>query len=266
MNDNSIRLKSNRCRPATRVCCLLISSLLACVLGVPVQLHAQTLQGTILFERKSDVYRVLHDDQMKATVPHFQTGSYELFFSDSLSIYKAMPKDEAPDPFEGGGAGGGGHVMMKFNGPGDDGALYKNYATGAILEEDILEDKKYLISDSIKAQPWKLSGDTNTILGHTCRKATQVLPRGAKVIAWYAEDLSLPIGPGQFGGLPGAILGVDVDSGGIVYRATQILPSVDGKDLTAPKGGKSITRADFDKKKRELMGPPQGGKMVRREY
>ena len=257
-------MKSNRYRPATAVRCLLIFALLACVLGVPLQIHAQVLQGTILFERKIDVYRGIPDEQMKATMPHFQTASYELFFSDSLSVYKAIPRDEAPDPFE--SSGGGGHPMMKFNGPGDDGALYKNYANGAIREEALLDNKKYVITDTIKAQPWKLSGDTSTILGHACKKATQILPRGAKVVAWYAQDLSFPAGPAQFGGLPGAILGVDVDSGGIVYRATQILPSVDPKDLVAPKDGKSITRADFMKKRAEILGPPPGAKMARREY
>jgi hypothetical protein len=67
---------------------------------LPLSLSAQLRQGAIVYERKTDVHRRMQDEQMKAMVPRFQTGDYEVLFRDSIAVYKAMPKDEAPDPFD----------------------------------------------------------------------------------------------------------------------------------------------------------------------
>lgn len=224
----------------------------------------QTHQGTIRYERKIDVHRHLQDEQMKAMVPQFQTAAYDLLFNDSISIYKAVPKDEAPDPFE--SSGGGARVIMRFGGPGDDGILYKNYSSGRLLEEATLEEKKYVISDSIKTLPWKLSDETTTLLGHSCKKATATNIRGNKIVAWYSEDIPVPVGPDKFSGLPGAVLKLDMDSAGAVYTATEIRLSVNTKDLKAPAAGKSVTRADYEKILDQVMGPAdaQGRRMTRR--
>jgi len=219
-------------------------------------------QGTIHYERKIDVHRHLPDPQMRATVPQFQTAAYDLSFNDSISVYKATPKDEAPDPFE---ASGGNRIVMRFGGPGDDGILYQNHASGRLLEEATLEEKKYLISDSVGDLSWKLSDETSSVLGHACKKATATSIRGLKLVAWYSEDITAPVGPEKFGGLPGAILRLDADSGGIAFTATRIDPSVQEKDLRAP-GGKTITRADYEKLLDKVMGPAdaQGRRMMRR--
>src|SRR5262249_8003320 len=152
---------------------------IACTAG----LHAQAREGTITYERKIDVHRSMQDEQMKAMVPQFQTADYELVFKDSISVYKAQPRDEAPDPFEGGN--GGAHVVLRFNGPGDEGVLYRNYSSGKYMQENTLEEKKYIVADSIKQQPWKLADETKTILNHVCKKATLTTERGSNVVAWY---------------------------------------------------------------------------------
>ena len=227
-------------------------------------IFAQSNQGTIRYERKLDVHRHLQDEQMKAMVPQFQTTSYDLLFNDSISVYKSVPKDEAPDPFE--NSGGGGHVVMKFGGPGDDGILYQNHSSGRLLEEASVEGKKYLITDSIRALSWKLSEETGVILGHTCKKATTTTSRGNKLVAWYSEDIPVPVGPDKTGGLPGAILKLDMDSAGVVYTATQIGSSVNAKDLRAPIGNKAVTRAEYEKILDQVMGPAdsQGRRMMRK--
>jgi len=233
-------------------------------LTVTISLQAQTKEGTIQYERKIDVHRSLQDEQMKAMVPQYQTGDYVLVFKDSISVYKTVPKDEAPDPFDGGG--GGNHVVIRFGGPGDAGVTYKNYSTAQTLQETTLEDKKYIVSDSIKLQGWKLTGETQTILNHVCKKATMTTERGSNVVAWYAEDIPVPTGPDRFTGLPGVVLLADADSGRITFTATQIQPTADTKQLKAPTG-KVITRAEFEKKLDDAMGPAdaQGRRMITRE-
>lgn len=224
--------------------------------------YAQTHQGSIRYERKIDVHRHLADPQMKAMVPQFQTAFYDLAFNDSISVYKTVPKDEAPDPFDN---QGGTRVNIRFNGPGDEGVLYKNFSSNRQLEETTLEDTKYVILDSIKTFPWKLSEETSTVLGHPCKMATTTTSRGSKVIAWYAQDIPVPIGPDKFNGLPGAMLKLDVDSSGLIFTATQINPTASPKDLKVPTSGKSITRADYDKKLDHAMGPADAqGRRIQR--
>lgn len=224
---------------------------------------AQIHQGSIRYERKVDVHRRLRDEQMKAMVPQFQTATFDLFFNDSISAYKSAPKDEAPDPFDNPSAGGA-RVIMKF-GAGDDGVIYRNYASSRSLEETAVDDKRFVVSDTIAKLAWKLTDETTTFLNHPCKKATSTSKNGSKIIAWYSEDIPVPIGPDHFSGLPGAVLKLDIDSAGFVFAATQIQTSVKPKDLQAP-AGKPITKADYDKKLDELLGPAdaQGRRMIRK--
>lgn len=232
-------------------------------LSAQTQTQAQTRQGTITYERKANLWRRMQDEQMKAMVPQFQTAVYNLLFKDSISVYKAAPKDEAPDPFE--PAGGGAHMVIRFSGPGDDGVLYKNWASARLLQEANLQDKQYIITDSILSIPWKLTDETSMIQGHPCKKAMAVSKQGGPVIAWYCQDIPVPVGPDQWGGLPGATLRLDIDSGTVVFTATHILPSVNAKELKAPTTGMSLTRAAFGKKLDEVMGPAdsQGRRIIR---
>jgi len=237
---------------------LLVSGLCA---GLP--LSAQPIQGTIYYERKIDVRRRIDDEQMKAMAPKFQIGQYELLYRDSLCVYRAAPKDESPDPFD--NQSGGNHIVIRFGGPGENAILFSNLSCGKLFEQNTLEDVQYVITDSIRPLPWKLSADTLSILGHLCKKATAISPRNqAPVIAWYCEDIPLPIGPDHYAGLPGAILQVDMDNGFVVFTATGFSRDPDPKSLKIP-AGKLITRAAFEKKMDEVMGPAdsKGRRIIR---
>ncbi len=230
-----------------------ILPILSCLVA-SLPLTAQHLQGTIYYERKVDAWRHIEDDQMKAMVPQFQTGQYELSYRDSVCFYSAAPKDEAPDPFDNPGPGGN-HIVMRFAGPGDGGVLVRNYSGGQVLEQTTLADVQYVIKDSIRSMPWKLTTDTLSVLGHLCKKATAVSLRNkTPIVAWYCEDIPVPVGPDQFGGLPGAILKLDVDKGSTVFTATRLSPTFDSKNMKNPSG-KAITRAAFEKKMDEIIGP-----------
>jgi GLPGLI family protein len=233
-------------------------------LGVSLPLNAQHQQGTIIYERKIDAWRRIEDDQMKAMVPQFQTGQFELFYRDSVCYYNAVPQDQAPDPFDNQGPGGN-RLVMRFGGPGDGGTLFRNYSSGQLLEQTTLADIQYVIIDTIRTLPWKLSTDTLSILGHLCKKATAASPRNnSPIVAWYCEDIPDPVGPDHFGGLPGAILKLDVDNGIMVFTAARLSSAVDTKSMKTPTG-KMITRAAFEKKMDEVLGPPdaQGRRMIR---
>ena len=195
-------------------------------------------------------------------MPQFQTAKSELIFSNSVSVYKALPEDNAPDPFDNGNERRG--VMIKVGGPDANAVLYRNYLNQKFLEQTTVADKNYIIDDTVKLQSWKLSDETKTVLNHVCQKATMKTERGDDVIAWYAEDTQSPVGPDKFGGLPGAILLMDINNAEIVYTATEFKKDANNKELNEPSKGRHITRTEYNKKLDEMFGPtsPDGRRMM----
>jgi GLPGLI family protein len=246
-------------------------------------LHAQVKEGTIMYDQRVNLHKTIQDEQMKAMIPEFRTTKFMLLFSDSVSMYKVVPEDEAPDPF----GGSGPRVMIRMGGAGGD--MYKNFAESKSVQTSEMGGKNFLIIDSIRQQPWKLGMETKQVLGHLCHKATRKLmqappavrrmvmsggsgapptdttiqnrPQGKEVdvVAWYADDIVSPVGPEDYGQLPGVILQLDVDNGTTVYSATEIKKAVDLKELKEPKKGKVVTRVEFRKIVNDMMSSQGGG-------
>ena len=155
---------------------LFAASLAASVIGA-----AQTTEGTIVYEKKINVYKMMPPgmEQFKAMVPEFSTSKMELSFRGSQSLYKPAKtdEDEMPSTEQGGGNGGGFGMMMRRFG-GGEGESFKDYETGIATDIKELGPKKYLLDDTLKRISWKLSPDTMTIMGHLCHKATAVQKDG----------------------------------------------------------------------------------------
>jgi GLPGLI family protein len=249
-------------------------------------LFAQTNEGVIIYERKINMHKRMQDEQMKAMIPEFRTTKHQLMFSDSTSVYKAVPEDEMPEGFS---EGGGNRVIMRM-GPGDNGELYKNFAAWKSIESRELGAKTYIIEDSIRSRNWKLTSETKVIQGYTCRKAIsteQMMAPGMRirtsqgennaqtdtanrpqarqvtVEAWYAEGITAPVGPESYGMLPGVILELNIDDGSMIYTAVEIKKAVDKKDIKEPKKGKKITRQEFMKMQADLFQSNGGMRTIR---
>jgi GLPGLI family protein len=191
---------------------------------------------------------------------------------------------------------GGGSVRMVMNfGGGDGDELYKNFSNHTSIKQTNLGAKTYIIEDSIKTQQWKLTADTKTILGFSCRKALarqmqkvvsnvrmitsvngvgdttksavdQSQQNEIEIVAWYAEDIVSPVGPENNGGLPGVILQLDVNSGETVFTAVDIKKEVNKKTVKPPTKGKKITSQEFTKLLQQMMENMQqngGGRTMR---
>ncbi len=258
--------------------------------AVSLSLSAQTKEGTIIYERKMNMHRNMPNEQLKAMIPEFRTSKHILLFSDSSSVYKLLPEEEAPDPF--GGGNGGGTFVVRMGSSGDNGELFKDFTLSKSIQLTELGAKQYIIEDSILKQRWKLSDETKTIGGHVCQKATTkqtIRVAGARVmtivgsntqtdtttktnnepqtkevdvIAWYATDIISPVGPENNGGLPGVILELDINNKETVYTAIDIKNTVNKKDIKEPKKGKRVTRDEFRKLQMDMiqnMQMPAGG-------
>jgi GLPGLI family protein len=224
-------------------------------------LFAQIKEGLIVYERKVNMHRRITDEQMKAMMPEFRISNYQLLFSDSTSLYKAVPEENAPDPFASPTGGGG----MVFRMGADGSEQFRNFSQAKLIESRDLGAKTYIIEDSIKQQPWKLTDETKTILNYTCKKAVMQTERGQNVEAWYTESIPCPAGPESFANLPGVILQLDVNKGEVVYTATNVSATVAKNEIQAPKKGKKITRQEYSKMMQDMIGAqPGGGRIIMR--
>jgi GLPGLI family protein len=254
------------------------------VITIAIAATAQQKEGTITYQRTINNWKRITDESRRASIPEFQVSKYILYFTDSISIYKLIPDENALEPFANGEGGGG---FRRFNFGGGDGDLFKNFTTGLTTQASELGGKNFLITDTIRKQSWKISAETKEILGVVCRKATLKItqpnfqgrafnfnrnrpagdtttrqappaPREIEIFAWFAQSILAPAGPDTYGQLPGVILELNVDNGTTVYKALTLKPTVDAKELKEPKKGKKVTRQEYGQLQRELF-QNQGG-------
>jgi len=118
--------------------------------------------------------------------------------------------------------------------------IKRNFANNT--EQDLLqiEGKTYLIEDTLQAPKWKILNNLKEVAGHVCMNAFwQDTIKKQKVSAWFALDMPLSAGPERFFGLPGIILELDVNDGGMVITADKIEAKKLTTELIAGKKVKS---------------------------
>ena len=185
--------------------------------------HAQQKQGKVTYERVSQMRARFNINGVENDMPQTRKDNFELTFGNNQSIWKAGEKPEEDD--HGGGENGGMQIRMVVAGADD--AVYNNFETGKKVEKRELFDKTFIVDDSIRATTkWKMTGETKTILGFSCMKATATnvskqtrmtmndgkmerteLEDTANIVAWFSTSIPVSAGPAEYQGqLPGLIL------------------------------------------------------------
>ena len=78
--------------------------------------------------------------------------------------------------------------------------------------------------------------------GYTGRKGVWKANDSTRIYAWFSYDLISSTGPESFNGLPGTILGLATEDGGVVYFAKKVeLVKTEAKDFILPKKKKVYT-------------------------
>lgn len=105
---------------------------------------------------------------------------------------------------------------------------------------------KYLVEDKVQTYDWQITTDTMTIEGNLCYKAyftkKPVNGRTLMYVAWFCPDISLPIGPYGYCGLPGLVVRLQVP---FMNFALQSIVYTDEGNVEQPKEGKRISREDY---------------------
>ena len=265
----------------------LVFGLLITLTSITTTVTAQMKEGKISYERKINMHRNLPDPQMKSMIPEFRTDKFELIFNESVSLFRSVVDEEAPDPFANAGGGGGGGMRMNFRMPTAN--TYTDMAKQMQYEERAFFEKEFLIVDSLKQYKWKLSEETKTIAKQLCKKATTMItapqmrmrvsmgggnntdttantpraPKETELVVWYAENIPVSFGPDNYSGLPGVIMEIDQDNGATVTTAVEVSAKYPKKELVAPTKGDKMNRAQFQENMQKLMQDMQRGGGIR---
>ncbi|MCB9292320.1 MAG: GLPGLI family protein [Lewinellaceae bacterium] len=205
--------------------------------------------GRIVYQEKINLHRGLGPDQEehKAMIPEWQTSKAVLLYDGEASLYKGVEEDESEINREEGGAQINIRIQRGSN------ALYRHYPGNRQVEVRDFMGKKFLIDTEMESREWKIMPEQKSIGGDVCQKATFTNEEGVEVAAWFAPSIPAPIGPGEFCGLPGAILMVDVDNGRRLYQALTVDLNGEAPEIEVPEEGKKISKEEYDKMVEERM-------------
>jgi GLPGLI family protein len=139
----------------------------------------------------------------------------------------------------------------------EDYFIYRDLENKRMLNIFTLLDKEYAVEDSIQCIEWKIGNGMKEVAGHICINAFYYdTLREKNIVAWFALDLPVPVGPDGYCGLPGAILELDMNNGSVIYTATIIIPSQDEVSIIQPvikRKRKVISFTDFQAMEAKLI-------------
>lgn len=178
-----------------------------------IQALAQTdyiHSGKITFERRTNLEKRFGSDQrMKRFINEdtkIRVEQFYLFFNDTASYFAVVPSNE-PEEMA---------WLTTKN------AYYQDLRNNQQLMMLAVFGQNVFVSDSLPKRTWKITESKRTICGYECRKAIYQKNDSTRLYAWYSPMLIPSVGPEGFCGLPGTILGLATEDGGIVYFAKKI--------------------------------------------
>ena len=166
----------------------------------------------------------------------------------------------------------GNRIQIKLMTPGQNDVVFYDFTNAKKTEQREMMERKFIVADSIHKLDWKLSGETQTLLGHVCQKATaqrvgkhnqmtmdnrkmerKEIADTSNIVAWFTTDIPVPAGPEVQGQLPGLILTLDVNNGRMIYNAIEISAKADVATIKEPTKGKKITPDEYVKETAKMM-------------
>jgi GLPGLI family protein len=201
-------------------------------LGFLLTAKAQITSGRIVFERKTNLEKKFNDERMKQWLQGQKSkiDLFELVFNDSISIFKPIESDEAD----------------RLSWATSKSTVLQNFATNEKLTVLDISGQKLYVKDSNDVRQWKITESKRTIGKYKCRKAIYEKNDSTRLYAWYAIEIVPSIGPEGFFGLPGAILGLATEDGGIIYFAKDV-------EFNTPKSEEFF----IDTKKKDVYTPEE---------
>jgi GLPGLI family protein len=231
----------------------LILCLSACLFIIN-EAKAQMTYGKIVYTRKTNLFKKYKEESTREWIKEENKNKvdiFELYFNDSLALFKPQESD----------------LKEQLSWTTSKNVIYQNYNTGKRFTiKDIWGEKVY-IADSVYKRQWKITDKHRKICGYDCIKAIWRPNDSTRIYAWFCNEIMTSTGPEGFFGLPGAIMGLATEDGGIVYFATSVeITMPDIKNLLPAKTKSKIyTREELLAKLQKDFGKESWGKELIKE-
>lgn len=218
------------------------------------ELFAQITSGKIVYERKTNLYKKFKDDDVKEWLKaedKSKVDIFELYFNDSASVFLPQESD----------------LKERMSWATSKNTVYQDFKTNSTLSIKSVWGEFLYVQDSLQKREWKITESKRVISGYNCRKAIWQMNDSTRIYAWYADDIVPNVGPESFCGLPGAILGLATEDGGVIYFAKSIeIMKPDPAMLHAKTGKNKIyTSSELKTKLEKDFGKNPWGKAMIRE-
>lgn len=209
--------------------------------------------GKISFERKTNLHKKFPDEEMRRWIgkEKYRYDNFVLYFNDTMSVFVFEDSPSA--------------------GRGDWATVKNNHIT--FLNQGIrhsllnIMGEEAVIVDAVKRRPFKRLGKKREIAGYKCQMVRFDQDDSTRLYAWYSDAIIPSVGPETYMGLPGAILGLATEDGGVVYFATKVeVLNPDFKAVTPKyKTSKAMTEEEVRKMLLEKMSGSPWASMVLKE-
>ncbi|NJC24989.1 GLPGLI family protein [Neolewinella antarctica] len=218
------------------------------LLTVSFCLSAQISSGTINYtEHRSfdfgdwmDAARKKQLEAEMASGAFDQTG--QISFNEEEFSYQQLPVDASKLT--------GRNRWMARMGENPE-VYYVNVKDSTRTDRRRIMDQAFILEEAYTPPSWNIANMKVGMkeLPLPTQLATAITADGDTLTAYFTESIPLSIGPKGYGGLPGAILYLKVQSDGSAteYTMSTMAPNAKGLNILKPDDAKVITRKAFDK-------------------
>lgn len=216
---------------------------------------AQIKAGKIVYERKTNLYKKFKGDDVKEWLKESDKNKVDVFdltFNDSLSVFKPQESD----------------LKDQMSWATSKNQVYQNSKSKQRFTIKTIWGEELIVQDSLYKRTWKITESTRKIAGYECRKAIWQANDSTRLYAWYCNEIEPSIGPESFVGLPGAILGLATEDGGVIYFAKSVTvePAPTEKLLMKKTKAKIYASDELKKRLEKDFGKEKWGKSMIREH
>ena len=177
---------------------------------ITIGVFSQITSGKIIYERKTNLYKKFKNwDGVKEWIreeDRNKVDEFELVFNDTCSAFTPVESE----------------LKESFGWATSKNAVYQNFNTGKKYMVKTIWGEGLNVNDSLTYRKWKITNNTRKIAGYVCRKAVWKANDSTRLYAWFSQELQPSTGPETFNGLPGVILGLATEDGGVVYFAKKV--------------------------------------------
>lgn len=244
-----------------------MKNLLPLLLFFSFAVQAQTTsQGTIYYSKYPNIFSgssISKNNEVFA--PESENAAFILYFNTDQSFYSydvaSNNKRESQRAMV--AMSRGGYYQRNFS----EELFYKNLAQQQYVRKTSLYGRYFIIEDKMSSLAWEIGTETKIIAGHLCIKA--IIPdtttfistntfidvngvatvektrkKTGNTVAWFAPDLPVSSGPGEYHGLPGMILRLDKNGDTLVATRLELAP-VNNSVFKKPTGRRKVNEATF---------------------